>query len=279
MHTDFQKMVLDSLAKALFSEADDSLKFQINNQLENLMSDFLLQEQSVGFNFDSLRFVKSVQPENTSFRLITWTVPLTSGSFLYSGFIQKIRKNFPVDIIHLENCGTEPEDTKVYQKDNWPSAVYTGLIEKKGDQGKFYTLIGWVGGKETTARRVLEVLTFDQDGNPVFGSPVFITQSGMKKHRVIFEFTDQIPFHLAYEQQRLPGKKNKKEWMIIFNHLSYSSSQYRNTNKAKIPNYDEFDAFIIVGSNWKFVSDIDVRMNKKDTPDYKPPAEIRLEPK
>jgi hypothetical protein len=198
---------------------------------------------------------------------------------LYSGFIQKIRKNAPIEIIQLQGNLTEPDEKKIYDKNTWPMAVYTRLIVNKNKQGEFYTLIGWMGGREGSSRRVLEVLTFDQNGNPVFGAPIFNSDQKTLKSRVIFEFTDQIPFHLAYEQQRLPGKKKKKGWMIVFNHLSGNSRQSRNPYKVLTPNYDKFDAFIFDGTRWQFTSDIDVRMNEKDIQKYSPPADIGLEPK
>jgi len=275
----FKNMVTDSLAKTLFGNYNDSTKILVNRQLEILMNDFLSEEQSVGFNFDSLRFVKAVQPENREFNLITWAVPLNDGSHLYSGFLQKILKNKPTQIIQLRKSSSPSDEKSIYHKDNWPSAVYTRLIESTIQHGKFYTLIGWMGGKEGISRRVLEVLSFNEDGMPVFGAPVFSLDKKPMKSRIIFEFTDQIPFHLDYEQQRLPGKKNKKGWMIVFNHLSGNSPHFRNTYNALVPNYDKFDGFIFDGEKWNFVKDIDVRMDNENAPQYKPPAEIGLEPR
>ncbi len=277
--SDLQTIVNDSLAKTLFGNYSDSLKILTNQQMETLMNTFLTGSESIGFQFDSLRFVKCVQPNKADFRIITWVVPLMEKRFLYTGFIQKISNGQVAAVVRLESGKSGPDENSSYQKDDWPSAVYTQIIENKNDNGRFYTLIGWMGGGEGKARRVLEVLTFDQAGNPVFGAPVFITDNSKKsKSRVILEFTDQVPFHLGYEQQRLKNEK-KKKWMIVFNHLSGNNPLFRNSFNALVPSYDKFDGYFFEDHKWHFVNDVDVRMDDKNSPGYKPPSEIGLEPK
>lgn len=277
--SDFKTVVNDSLAKTLFGEYPDSLKILANQQMETLMSGFLTGNESIGFQFDSLRFVKCVQSSKADFRMITWVVPLTERRFLYSGFIQKLVNSQPAGVVRLESVKGEVNEKSIYQKDEWPSAVYTQLIENKNDIGKFYTLIGWMGGAEGKAHRVLEVLTFNQGGDPVFGAPVFDTDKTRKvKCRVIFEFTDQVPFHLGYEQHRLKGKKRKK-WMIVFNHLEGNNPQSKKVFGGAVPSYDMFDGYFFDGQHWRFESDIDVRMSKNDDPAYRPPSEYGLEPR
>ncbi len=265
---------LDSLGHVLYANNADSVKLGANQELEQRFEDFLQKQASVDLPVDSLKFIKRVAPDDDHFRLFTWAVPLSEHRYLYSGLMQRLQHGKPSGVAALRQGSMPVLENETYDGQHWPGAVYTQLIEKKDDQ-TFYTLLGWMGDEPGKARRVIDVLTFGDDGSMQFGLPVFVLGKKVND-RVIFEFTSEVPFHLAWEEQRVPGKKRKKEWMIVFNHLGGNDPAMGRMFKAAVPAYDQFDAFLFEKGRWVLHTDVDVRT---ETQKYEAPQELQLSPR
>jgi len=130
----------DSLAKILFSNLPDEEKVAANQQLEALTFDFLQHDTSLQVRYDSLLFVSYLQPEDETFGLLTWAVPLTDYKFLYSGFLQKINHKQVDTVYHLKPLISEMDNNVGYTNGNWPQAVYNQILPK-GKKEKYYKFL------------------------------------------------------------------------------------------------------------------------------------------
>lgn len=250
---------IDSIAQRLYTDQPDSIKIKANTIIRNEIAEFLQTQQSLSFPYDSLKFVKTVAPADLSFRLLTWTVPFEEGKHGYYGFLQAIDKEGIVRVVELnDNSGSRNTDQS-FGRDEWPGAVYYKIIEQKYKKEQFYTLFGWIAGDKEKAIRTIEILYIDVDGELRFGLPIFALEDNNLQHRVIFEFTNQVPFHLAYEQQLIPGKRKKKTWMIVFNRLEGNDPSMGRFFRAAVPSYNTFDALIFKKGKWHVNKNIDVR--------------------
>jgi hypothetical protein len=257
---------IDSIAQRLYTNLPDSIKIEANTIIRNEIAEFLHTHQSLSFPYDSLKFIKTVAPADLSFRLITWAVPFEEGKHGYYGFLQTIAKEGVVRVVELsDNNGIRNTDQS-FGRDEWPGAVYFKIIEQKFKKERFYTLFGWIAGDAEKAIRSIEILSTDENGELRFGLPVFLLEDNNLQHRVIFEFTNQVPFHLAYEQHLLPGKRKKKAWMIVFNRLQGNDPSMGRFFRAAVPSYDTFDALIFDKGNWNLIKNIDVRITVVQPP-------------
>jgi hypothetical protein len=217
--------------------------------------------------------------DDGSFALLTWTVPLAKEQFLYSGFVQKLnpgkRNQSLIDtVFHLQASKTETDKNTTYRLDNWPGAVYTQILPK-AKKTNYYTLLAWIGKPPGLAGKRVETLAFDTAGYPLFGVPAFAMKEGTEQCRLDFEYTSEVPFHLAYEMQRLPGEKRKTGWMIVFNRLGGNSPGMGRMFRGPVPSFDVYDALVPIGERWIFFEDIDPRADTKNLDDS-PPQEIGL---
>jgi hypothetical protein len=200
-------------------------------------------------------------------------------AFLYSGFIQVFGKGGSIkQVIKLENLPVETDLLKSYNSNNWPGAVYYKIISINYGKTKLYTLFGWQGSKPGMASRIIETLIFDENGTPVFGAPVFSDYSSKKLCRVIFKFTDKVPFQLSYEKQLIPGSKKKRQNMIVFNRLISAQPDMGLSPGVKMPDYGTFDGFVFKKDSWHFMKDIDVRMPEQKSKSTNSPNELNLAP-
>jgi len=259
---------IDSIAQQLYTNQPDSVKVEANNIIRNEFAELLKTPQSLSFSYDSLKFIKTVTPADLSFRLITWTVPFEEGKHGYYGFLQTITKEGVERVVELKDNGGSRNTDQSYGSDEWPGAVYYKIIEQKNKRERFFTLFGWIAGDVEKAIRTIEVLSMVENGDLRFGLPVFVLEDNKLQHRVIFEFTNQVPFHLAYEQQLLPGKRKKKGWMIVFNRLQGNDPSMGRFFRAAVPSYNTFDALIFDHGKWNLKENVDVRATV-----VRPPAE------
>ena len=255
---------LQSLAKVLYENKPDSVKFQINGRVEGLIYTLLNQANSGAGMLDTLSFLKSLIPENGKFKLVTWAFPVSDGLFHYSGVVQVFGNRGSKDtLIRLQHKPVKDDLFKTFLPSEWPGSVYYELIEKKNRQGTTYTLLGWMGIETGKAKRVVEILDLDKDGQVRFGAPKLMMGPGEVQSRVVFEYTDQIPFHLKYENHPRPGKK-RKEGMIVFNRLVGNNPQMGKMYKAKIPDYSTFDGLIFEDGKWLLHRDLDLRIGAEE---------------
>ena len=266
-----------SAAELLFTDTSDQVKITTNEALEIRFSRFLQSDEFMDFTWDSVAYVSYLTPEDAPFALLTWTVPLKDHKFLYSGFLQKLSGDGnPDTVIRLIPAEEEAEAQKSYPAGQWPAAVYQKILPGEKD-AEFYTLFGWVGKPEGLAGKTIETLAFDSAGMPVFGVPAFSMKDGSIQNRVRFEYTDQVPFHLAWEKQRLPGEKRKNDRMIIFNRIGGNTPGMGRMFRGPVPSYDYFDAFAWIGGKWVFFEDVRPTVDTRGLDD-KPPKEIGLTP-
>jgi len=160
-------------------------------------------------------------------------------------------------------------EAKVLACNNWFGALYTKLIEVKGSTSTYYTLLGWNGGNIFSQYKVIEVLTFNERGVPVFGSPMFRNYGKGRLVRIVFEYSKKGYMSLNYEKQsylQRSATKNKKTNqytttkittdMIVFSRLIPMREGLRDIPQSMVGETSLIDAFIEQGGKWFFKSDI-----------------------
>jgi hypothetical protein len=267
------------LAQIIYADTADSIKLQANQELEQWAADFLSTSFFPAFSIDSLPFIKYLVPNDDSFDMLTWVMPLSDHRWHYSGMIKKTGAQEKDTIFRLQPILRQASADSIYSFKQWPGAVYRNVISRSTKENPFYTLTGWRGETEGLAGRVIEALWFDSAGTPQFGLPVFVMKNGEPQYRILFTFTDQVPFHLAYEPQLLPGEKRKRDQMIVFNRLGGNNAQLGRMFKGAVPRYDIFDALVNIAGRWVLFEDIDARTDSRHLRNFEPPEQGLGNPK
>lgn len=135
----------------------------------------LKTKNSFHYPFDSLITISKIYPPDSSFRIFTWQIERDESYFRQYGAIQMNTKDgslklFP--LIDASDFTSIPTDS-VRTNKNWIGALYYAIIQKEYKNKKYYTLFGYDDNDLITTRKWIEVLTFDNGGNPVFGGNFF----------------------------------------------------------------------------------------------------------
>ncbi len=271
-HTRFTSMedTLLLLSGKVSKAKDDSLKLKLNLAFQEKLKYVLDQPGSFEYPFDSLKNLGKIISPDKKFRIYNWNIPLTDGSNRYFAFIHLQKGKKETKVIPLKDYSDSLADPemKILNKDTWFGALYYKVIVEKSGKKDIYTLLGWDGFSPENSRKLIEILTFDLSGNPVFGARIFGNYRKGRNTRVFFQYEASTAMLLRFDEQMVPiGKKwnpSKKKYesgeeklpLIIFDHLVPSESKADGQSMASS---DLYDGFIFRNGTWNFVPGVDAR--------------------
>lgn len=210
-------------AEALLKEnvdkfKNDSLKFEVRVQnIHEFIPRFvaiLKEDNSFLYPFDSLKSVIKVYAPDSSFRIFTWQLKEPLGTHKYYGALQMNNeelKLFPL-FDYSDTMTFHPQDILTF--DNWYGVVYYNCVKKVVNGKNYYTLFGFDEADFVSNRKIMEILSFDEEGVPVFGAPLISFKDSTKaieiKNRFFIEYNQKASVKLNFDPEL-----NK----IIYDHL------------------------------------------------------------
>ncbi len=216
-----QEDSLQNYFKLLTKTQKDEEKKILNQKICETLKTVLANEKSAEYQFDSLqKFISILTSDDEKIRFYNWNIHFENGSFQYVAFLQYFSKKsdkwFYISLKDKSDAITNPEQT-ILCDTNWFGCLYYQVVTKKYKGKKYYTLLGWDGNDDFTNRKIIDVLTFDEQEKICFGSPIFQVDKKTYK-RVIFEFAERTTMALRFEK-----RKNR----IIFDRLTPTDSQFK----------------------------------------------------
>lgn len=182
---------------------------------------------SFDYPFDSIRYVFKFTPPDRSFRLYNWHIEFVNSTYRFYGAIQKNNKD-SLEIYpfydRVEDALINAEDTTL-STEGWYGAQYFELIQKTIEDKKHYILLGWDGFNQTSNRKLIDVLTFKENGEPQFGAPIFKDNNQLKK-RVMFIYNNDATMQIDY---------NKRKDVIAYDNLVPPNKRSKGSRHTYIP--------------------------------------------
>ena len=127
------------------------------------------------FSFDSVPGISKKYAPDSSFRIFTWTLLFDDYYCRQKGAIQMRTPDGKLKLYPLRDVSefiNNAEDS-VRTAKNWIGATYYNII-KTTHQGKpYYTLFGIDPNNDMSTMKWMEVLHFNEKGEPLFGGPFF----------------------------------------------------------------------------------------------------------
>jgi hypothetical protein len=135
----------------------------------------LKTKNSFYYPFDSVMGISKLYAPDSSFRIFTWTIEYDDFYSRQKGAIQLATKDGSLKLIALRDNSEftdKPEDS-VRTRNNWIGAVYYNMIKTEFNGKNYYTLFGYDYNTVRSSKKWIEVLTFNERNEPVFGGPYF----------------------------------------------------------------------------------------------------------
>jgi len=234
------------LSYAVVNDTSADTRFLACRSLITALVRALKTENSFKYPFERLKSVSVLAPPDSSFRVFTWQLFVNDSTYRHYGAIQmnsKELKLFPLIDRRFEMTGLPNREQ--LPPNRWYGAVYFNLRPFDTRQGRKYLLFGFDGFSFFDKRKVLEVLSFDEKGEPVFGAPVFERDGKTEEQRIILEYTADAKVRLNWDEQYQ---------MILMDHLIPFPSPYTG-GMMYVPD-GSYDGFKLVKGRWKFVNKV-----------------------
>lgn len=259
-----QAQAISKANRQVLQKLDDSLQLYGNSMLDELLVTDRLRADSMFtrllvralqvphsfyYSFDSMQIAPVLYPTDSSFRIITWHLPMNEDNYRQKGVIQMNTANGALKIFPLFDASDYSEETlmdSVRTPQNWVGAVYYQMLEHSTENGKVYTLLGYDENGALTTRKWIETLTFLATGEPRFGGDFFVV-----KNDSIFPAGSKR-FLVEYKKEgRARVNYDALDSMIIMDNL-VSESNEPEKKYTLIPGGD-YEAFKWKNGRWHFI--------------------------
>lgn len=261
------RLLEDSIARVIrlsVKAPDDAEKLILNDRLSKLFESALNHPGSADFRFDSLiKFRMLIESPDKNLRVYNWAVQMDDKTWKYFGYLQHYNsKRKKWELHELDDRSDEirsPENQTLDHK-KWYGAYYNTIIVTKLKRKTFYTLLGWDGNDRITQRKIIETLTYNSSGMPVFGEAILETEKEINPYKKIRVYNKRQIFE--YKQGvYMTLKWNEKEGILVYDVLGPTDS----SNKGIFSDYGPtlaVDGFKWEKGKWKMLRDPDVRNEK-----------------
>jgi hypothetical protein len=187
----------------------------------------LRTKNSFYYPFDSLRTISRLYAPDSSFRIFTWQLKKDEYVYLQKGAIQLNTPSGELKLYPLFDFSMytgKPQDS-VRSKDNWIGAIYYRMIMKEHNGKKYYTLLGFDDYAISSNKKWMEVLSFNERKEPVFGGPfISYKEDSAKKHV-------QSRFNIEYKKEANTLLNYDPDLdMIVFDHLISETDEPQKKN-------------------------------------------------
>jgi len=211
------------------------------------MVEVLKKPGSFDYAFEKIQGMSALYAPDKSFRIFTWALPLADTlpvakksrlrekfGYRYFGAIQINTGDEQLKLIPLTDRSTElygmgVEEMILTNKD-WFGCVYYNITMNEHNGIKYYSLFGWDGNNNFTSTiKIADVLTFDDQGNAVFGAPIFEIKREkllVVRNRILLQYKKSSTVSLNY----VPEKE-----MIIYDFIEPETPEARGNYNLYIP--------------------------------------------
>jgi hypothetical protein len=243
---------MKTFAYKIIEGINPSDRFFADSSFTKILMRALKTRNSFYYSFDSLPTISMQYAPDSSFKIITWQLMLNENLVRHHGVIQMRTadgslKRFPlIDKTVITNNILDTISNNL----GWMGAIYYKIIQKKYLGKNYYTLLGFDANNIRSDRKLIEVLTFNND-EPIFGGPYFsrvenvLSPKTTTHSRYIMEYKKDAGPRLSYDPD---------QDMIILEHLISESGE---TNKKWTYIGDgDYEGFKWLNGQWVHVDKV-----------------------
>ncbi|MDB2317636.1 hypothetical protein N9V23_02645 [Flavobacteriales bacterium] len=246
---------LQTLANKVLTATTDSLKEEANRLLVEDLEEVLLIKGSFHYSFENIENLSIIDAPDKSFKIFNWVMPKENGSFEYFAYLQfynKRSKNLHFIKLYDASHDMENEQFKILEGGDWYGALYSEVLHNSFNKKDYYTLIGWDGNNEFTTKRIIDILHFNEELQPIFGAPILKMNDGTRS-RMVMEYSKKTSTNMAY---------NEDSEYIVFDQLEPIDGAEKGMYEFYVPNLS-YDGLTFKNGKWRLVENIPAYNDKK----------------
>jgi len=253
-HAGGQKLTWDQIDRSLAEEGKiilaDTNAANRQAAVDRVMSLFTTELQDAATfrnKFTQASFFSVLYPADSSFRILTGQHFVNDNEYRYYGGIQRSSGGF---IPFTDRSYENDEEGIAYEElhaDEWQGALYYRLFDCKLKGEPYYLLLGYNSYKFFQRRKIMDVLSFDENNQPVFGKDVFLpdsTDRGETQLRYIYTHSADVSMKLNYD---------KNEGIIVLDHLMPVKEIFKGQGETAVPD-GSYEGYKYKKGKWQHIS-------------------------
>jgi len=205
-------------------------------------------KNSFYYPFDSVQGISKLYAPDSAFRIFTWNISFDDYYSRQRGAIQMRTNDGSLKLVALRDYSEFTTDAidSIRTKANWIGAVYYDIVKTSYNGKNYYTLIGFDNNSAMSNKKWVEVMTFDQKNEPVFGGQYFNYQQDSVKRAT------QYRYSLEYKKEaRAILKYDEDSKLIVVDHL-ISETDEPDNKWTYVPDGD-YEAFKWQNGQWMHI--------------------------
>lgn len=207
---------LKHLAKNLIVDSLTAGRMRNDSLFVKTLIRTLQVKNSFYYPLDSVLGISKLYAPDSTFRILSWTLSFDDYYSRQRAAIQMRTADGSLKLIPLRDYSefTDNPLDSVRTKDNWIGAVYYNIIKTEHKGKNYYTLFGIDDHSVRSNKKWIEVLTFNERNQPIFGGPLFTFERDSVKRPA------QSRFAIEYKKEaRTLVNFVEDEGMILVDHL------------------------------------------------------------
>jgi hypothetical protein len=241
---------LKKLSDSILDGREQGVRQQACYDFIKTLVQALKENNSFSYPFDSLTRISILYPDDKSFRIFNWQLPLTSGRQRFFGVIQmKEKKGLEIyPLYDYSDYMKSPADT-VTNNEKWYGALYYKIMQVKRRGKNYYMLFGWDGNNLRSNKKVLDVLTFNKKREPEFGASIFNFETENTRNnikRLIIEYKEDAQVSMNYDAELK---------MIVYDHLIPQDPSSKDLLFTYVPD-GSYEALRWKRGKWNYVENV-----------------------
>lgn len=251
---DKHSAIIEKLSQRLHSVSDDSVRMQINDSISGFIDSYSLSDTVFTSRFDNARYIGQITSADSVLKIITWNMITEKGENSYFCYLIRKRAKNGSNIINRltgKYLLDPPDPDTTYDQKNWYGALYYEARPVPDTSQNSWILLGIDYGNPEISRKIIDVVTFNNDGTPTFGDKIFHDGNRLR-NRIVHEYANGAVMSLRF----------LNDTSIVFDHLVPMDPGLKDNRKYYAPDYS-YDAYIYKNGIWHLSVNVDVRNKEK----------------
>lgn len=257
-----QEKTLADLAKLLITDTLTQDRMKADTSFIRTLVRTLQTPNSFWYPFPNIKGISLLYAPDSSFRIFTWTLLYDEYYSRQRGAIQMRTADGSLKLFGLidDSEFTDNAADSIRTPKNWIGAVYYNMVKTEYNGKPFYTLFGIDYHSIRSTKKWIEVLSFNNRGEPIFGGDFFRYKSDSLRGRLPYRFSIEYKKDARVMMNYVPELD-----MILVDHLISESDEPDNP-WTYIPDGDN-EAFKWQNGKWMHIDkpfDYKMEMNRED---------------
>lgn len=213
---------LSRLAKNLIVDSLTAGRMRNDSLFVKTLIRTLQVKNSFYYPLDSVVGISKLYAPDSTFRILSWSLSFDDYYSRQRAAIQMKTADGSLKLIPLRDYSefTENPLDSVRTKDNWIGAVYYNIIKTEYNGKDYYTLFGIDDYSVRSNKKWIEVMTFNEQKQPVFGGPLFTFEKDSVKRPVQARYSIEYKKEASTLLNFVP-----EEGVILVDHLISESDE------------------------------------------------------